>query len=111
VAAATQSNLALSAAICPAWLSGAAPQPAPKPTYFGGPTLVTVGEWDPITPIGNADRIRGRMPQTRVVTLARRGHGLLESDACVAEVTAAFLKAPSSMIDTSCAEAPTGLMR
>jgi pimeloyl-ACP methyl ester carboxylesterase len=110
VAAATHSNLPLSAAICPAWLSGTAPQPVPKPVYFGGPTLVTVGEWDPMTPVDSADRIRSRMPQTRVVTLARRGHGLLESDACVALVMAAFLRGPSSPIDASCAEAPAGQM-
>lgn len=104
VAAATHSNLALSAAVCPAWLSGAAPKPVPKPVHFAGPTLVTVGEWDPLTPVGNADRIRTHMPQTRVVTLARRGHGLLESDPCVAQATAAFLRAPSSPIDASCAD-------
>lgn len=104
VAAATHSNLALSAAVCPAWLASAAPNPAPLPVHFAGPTLVTVGEWDPLTPVGHAERIRAHMPQTRVVTLARRGHGLLESDPCVARATAAFLRAPSSPNEATCAD-------
>ena len=103
IAAAAASNGTLSASICPAWMSAqAAPRP-PGPVRFEGPLLVTVGEFDPVTPVGNADRIRQQMPQARTVVLAARGHGLLESDPCAVMLAAAFFRSPSTPLDANCA--------
>ncbi len=99
MASATHANVTLSAAICLAWLAGLAPRRAPGPARFSGPTLLTVGEWEPRTPVGRAERIRAEMPQTRIVTLREPG-------LCVVQMKAAFLRGPSPLIDATGAEVP-----
>lgn len=92
-------------AICPAWLQGQQPLPAPAAARSSVPTLVTVGQFDPMTPVTHAARVHGGMPQARVVVFGGLGHGLLESDICQLQVTAAFIEQPNRAPDTACVPA------
>ncbi len=92
--------------ICPAWLQGQQRLPRPMAVRSAVPTLVTVGQFDPMTPVTKAAQVREGLPQARVVVFGGLGHGLLESDLCQLQVAADFIERPDRAPDTACVPAP-----
>lgn len=89
--------------ICPVWLQGQQRLPRPAAVRSAVPTLVTVGQFDPMTPVTMASQVREGLPHARVVVFAGLGHGLLESSLCQLQVAAAFIERPDRAPDTTCA--------
>jgi len=92
--------------ICPAWLQGQQRLPRPTAVRSAVPTLVTVGQFDPMTPVTKAAQVREGLPQARVVVFGGQGHGLLESDLCLLQVAAGFIERPDRAPDTTCVPGP-----
>ncbi len=68
------------------------------------PTLLASGEFDPITPPGNADEIIGALPNGQEVTINAVGHDpITSSGPCGVQLLSAFLAAPTAELDTACA--------
>lgn len=103
--ASAQYGTQATAAICPAWLQGQQRLPVPAAVRSAVPTLATVGQFDPMTPVTQAARVREGLPQARVVVFGGLGHGLLESDRCQLQVAAAFIERPDRAPDTACVPA------
>lgn len=103
--ASAQISASATRAICPQWLQGQQIEPVPKPARSIVPTLVTVGQYDPMTPITHAAKVIEGLPQARVVVFGGRGHGLLESDLCQLQLVAAFVDEPDRAPDTRCVPA------
>ncbi len=93
-------------AICPGWLQGQPVQAVPAPVRHAVPTLLSVGQFDPLTPVTHASGLRAGLPQSQVVVFGGRGHGLLESDACLLQLAAAFLDRPERAPETACVPGP-----
>lgn len=93
-------------AICPVWLQDQPRLPVPAPVRSDIPTLLTVGEFDPLTPAANASALRGGLSQLQVAVFGGRGHGLLESDACQLHMAAAFIEQPDRAPDAACVPGP-----
>jgi len=104
--ASAQYGTQVAAAICSSWLHGQDRLTVPPRVHSTVPTLVTVGQCDPLTPATNATLIRVRLPQAHVVLFGGRGHGLLESDLCMLQVAAALIDQSERAPDTACAPRP-----
>jgi pimeloyl-ACP methyl ester carboxylesterase len=104
--ASAQHGTQATASICPAWLHGQQRLVRPTAVRSAVPTLVTVGQFDPLTPVTRASQVREGLPQARVVVFAGLGHGLLESDLCQLQVAAAFIEQPDRAPDTTCVPGP-----
>jgi pimeloyl-ACP methyl ester carboxylesterase len=94
------------AAICPVWLQGQQRLPRPTTVRSSVPTLITVGQFDPMTPVTKAAQVREGLPQARVVVFGGLGHGLLESDPCQLQVAAEFIERPDRAPDITCVPGP-----
>lgn len=100
--AAAQFGTQAASAICPVWLQDQPRLPVPAPVRSDVPVLLTVGQFDPVTPATNAATLRSGLRQAHVAVFGGRGHGLLESDACQLEMAAAFIEQPDRAPDMSC---------
>jgi pimeloyl-ACP methyl ester carboxylesterase len=104
--ASAQYGTQTTASICPSWLRGQPRLPLPALVRSAVPTLVTVGQFDPMTPAANAALVREGLPQAHAVVFGGKGHGLLESDWCQLQVAAAFIDRPDRAPDTACVPGP-----
>ncbi len=101
-----KNNLRLQARTCPLWTQGASLSANElKPVRSDLPTLITVGQFDVATPVSSADLLLPDLSRARKVVFTGRGHALLESDACMLTVAAAFIDDPKAALDTSCIDA------
>jgi pimeloyl-ACP methyl ester carboxylesterase len=100
--ASAQHGTQATSSICPAWLQGQQRLPQPTAVRSTVPTLVTVGQFDPMTPVTKAAHVREGLPQARVVVFGGLGHGLLESDLCQLQLAADFIERPDRAPDTTC---------
>jgi pimeloyl-ACP methyl ester carboxylesterase len=66
------------------------------------PTLVLLGEQDPITSRAEAERALAGLTQGRLLIVPATTHGTTESEPCAAEVMNAFLNAPDAPLDRGC---------
>ena len=70
------------------------------------PTLILAGRVDPITPPLFARQVAAEMGRAaRVVEFEHVGHGAQQASTCGERIVSAFIKAPTSTLDASCAEA------
>jgi pimeloyl-ACP methyl ester carboxylesterase len=81
--------------ICRRWPRG----PVPEAFYRVGPapvaTLLMSGEWDPVTPPSQAQRLQTQLgTRAQSLVMPGQGHGQL-SQGCVGELVARFLDAPN----------------
>jgi TAP-like protein len=66
------------------------------------PTLITVGQFDGVTPIINADRFKSQFTKSKKVVFNGRGHTLVQFDSCMGLIAAAFIDSPTRELDTTC---------
>jgi pimeloyl-ACP methyl ester carboxylesterase len=89
-------------AICRAWNVAPAPAIENEPVKSDVPVLIFAGEFDPDTPPLWGRRLLDSMPNARFVEMRGRSHGAA-FNACGAEITLAFLRAPRSPLAVDCA--------
>lgn len=88
--------------VCAFWGAG---QPDPiedRPVSSPIPTLLLVGEYDPITPTAWAASAADFLPNSYTYTFPGVGHAVLDSGACAQEIIAAFLDNPNQTPDSRC---------
>ena len=103
-------GLGLEARLCPLWTRGQTLSTVvPSPLRSSIPSLITVGQFDGSTPTTAADSLKAGLSRAYKVVFTGRGHGLLESDVCMLQVTAAFLDDPTRAPSTACIDAPDSL--
>jgi hypothetical protein len=89
-------------ALCAAWGSPTAPALENEPVVSDIPTLVTVGEYDPITPPEWARLAAETLSNSYVYEFPGVGHSALFSSECAVEITSAFISTPHQEPDASC---------
>jgi D-alanyl-D-alanine carboxypeptidase len=100
----------LQARTCPIWTQGQTLSTnVLRPLRSDIPSLITVGQFDGSTPTTSGDTLLAGLSRAQKVVFTGRGHGLLESDICMLQVTAAFVDDPTKTPDTSCIDAPDSL--
>ncbi len=100
----------LQARTCPLWTQGQTlSADVLRPLRSDIPSLITVGQFDGSTPTTSADALLAGLGRAQKVVFTGRGHGLLESDACMLQVAASFLDDPTQVPDTSCIDTPDSL--
>jgi pimeloyl-ACP methyl ester carboxylesterase len=67
------------------------------------PTLVLAGGFDPVTPPQGGRTVSDRLINSTFVEFPGAGHASLTSGECAIDIAIAFLTAPSSAVDSSCA--------
>jgi hypothetical protein len=66
------------------------------------PTLLLSGQYDPITPAANAERVARTLPNSYVFTFPAGGHGAALSGECGPRIVMAFFNTPTQAPDVSC---------
>jgi pimeloyl-ACP methyl ester carboxylesterase len=93
----------IDAAMCEAWDVEPAPPTFDQPVESGLPTLILVGEFDPITPPRWGQLIAETLAAAQVVVLPGAGHDA-GTVACGRDLAVAFLHDPSATLDRECVE-------
>jgi pimeloyl-ACP methyl ester carboxylesterase len=100
----------LQARACPIWTKGQTLSTAgQRPLRSDLPSLITVGQFDASTPTTSADLLLTTLSRARKLVFTGRGHGLLESEACMLSIAAAFVDDPAKPLDSSCIEPAASL--
>ena len=88
--------------VCAAW--GVDPLPASfnELATWDAPTLVLVGEYDPVTPVGDAERVAEHLPNATLLVLPGLAHGPVFASECVEGVLHAFVDAPGADAEQPC---------
>jgi pimeloyl-ACP methyl ester carboxylesterase len=88
--------------VCDMWgLQAPAPtENAPVTSVI--PTLVTAGQYDPITPPRWASMVADSLPNSYYYEFPGQGHGVTVEDYCAAEMALAFVEMPKQRPDSSC---------
>ncbi len=92
-------------AACSVWPRGTIPEDYPKAVRSAAPTLLVVGEWDPVTPPPLAEGVARTLPNGRVLVVPHGAHGQngLEGTECLDTLVAEFLERGSAReLDVSC---------
>jgi hypothetical protein len=89
--------------ICETWGVGEAPISENEPVYSDIPTLVLVGEYDPITPPASGRMAAETLEKGFYFQFPGLGHGTVDAD-CPASIALAFLGDPVTKPDFSCIE-------
>ena len=100
---AARGNAFPSKSVCASWPSGRLDPSALQLISSSIPTLITVGQFDAATPVVNANLIAQNLQNVQTVVLPGKGHGLVESDACMLSLATGFIQGPASPIDRACA--------
>ena len=66
------------------------------------PTLLLAGEYDPTTPVENAERAAEGLSQSTVLEVPATSHDTWRGSPCVQSVIRAFLDNPNGAPDTAC---------
>jgi pimeloyl-ACP methyl ester carboxylesterase len=90
---------------CEVWDVGAADRVIDTPVVSDVPTLLLVGEFDPVHPEAAARSIAEGLSASTVVVIPGVGHGTAFAGECPGSLIAAFLAEPEAPLDTSCAGA------
>lgn len=92
---------------CQGWPTGDLQAGLRQPVSSSVPTLVSSGRLDPITPPGFGTIAAASLSNATVVVHANSGHGATLQSPCGTQHLLAFLAAPTTTLDTSCAGAIT----
>ena len=88
---------------CKVWNVPSAPSSEWQPVMSSIPTLIMEGEYDPITPPTNGDRVAPHLSKSYVALFPATGHGTyLSSQACPVVVAQSFLDQPDQHPDITC---------
>lgn len=85
------------------------PHHAPDDFYSDAPVsvpaLVYAGEYDPATPMSDAEAAMRMLPQGTLVTVAGASHAPMSTDDCTLAIALRFVENPTEAPDTSCVAA------
>lgn len=88
--------------LCAAF-SGASPNIENEAVVSAIPTLVTAGQFDPITPPAWAEQVAENLSNSHYIKFPYSGHGATASSDCTQDILIAFfLKPESDTLDSSC---------
>lgn len=90
---------------CRVWDAGRAEASVNRPVKSKIPTLLLVGEFDPVHPRSSSDAIAKGLPNSTVVEFPGIGHGTEFAHECPRSILRAFVLDPTSAVDTSCVDA------
>ena len=90
------------APVCNAWKAGTAPAVENQPVRSDLPTLVTSGEYDPVTPPSNGQAAASTLPHSFFFEFPGFGHGASLDGDCPIGITKAFFDNPTTKPDASC---------
>ncbi len=90
---------------CEIWHVGRAGARIHTPVRSALPTLLLVGEFDPIHPRSSSDAIARSLPNSTVVEFPGLGHGTQFAHECPRAILRAFVQEPAGPVDTSCVAA------
>lgn len=91
-------------AICELWGAGDGGAVESRPVFSEIPTLITAGEYDPVTPSRWSKLAAETLPNSFYVEMPRGGHGVTFVDECGERIVRAFLNRPDRRPSTSCME-------
>ena len=90
---------------CALWPRAQVERNYTAPVRVDVPVLILTGEWDPVTPPANGDRIAKNLPNSLHIVVPHGAHGLggLEGIDCVLGLTTGFVEQGTTKgLDTSC---------
>jgi len=90
---------------CALWPRAEVERNYTAPVRVDVPVLILTGEWDPVTPPANGDRIAKNLPNSLHIVVPHGAHGLggLEGIDCVLGLTTGFVEQGTTRgLDTSC---------
>ncbi len=67
----------------------------------GAPTLILVGEQDPVTPVDWAVSLARQLPQSVLIQVAETGHAVLASGNCDHDLIRRFVESPTALVKTA----------
>ena len=76
-----------------------------KPVKVDVPVLILTGEWDPVTPPSNGDRVAKHLPNSLHIVVPHGAHGLggLQGTDCILNLMTEFVaRGTTKGLDTSC---------
>jgi pimeloyl-ACP methyl ester carboxylesterase len=88
--------------LCAVWGGAELPDSENAPVSSDIPTLITSGEYDPITPPAWGDQAAATLTNSQVFTFPGVGHSTLYGSTCAADLMVAFVNAPGSDLDAGC---------
>lgn len=88
--------------LCNYWNVPGAPEIETAVVQSDIPTLVLVGQFDPITPLVFADAAMDGLTHGTKVVVPGGGHSVIRAGDCPASLGISFLNAPETPLDTSC---------
>jgi pimeloyl-ACP methyl ester carboxylesterase len=90
---------------CALWPRAELKRDYAEPVRADVPVLILTGEWDPVTPPSNGDRVAKTLPNSLHIVVPHGAHGLggLENIDCILRITAEFVEHGTTKgLDTSC---------
>ena len=90
---------------CALWPRADVERDYAKPVRVDVPVLILTGEWDPVTPPANGDRVAKHLPNSLHVVVPSGAHGLggLRGGECILDLMTEFVaRGTTKAIDTSC---------
>ncbi len=90
--------------ICDAWGARVADPLENQPVVSDVPTLILVGEYDPVTPPSYARQAAENLANAQVVEFPGLGHFVFAEGRCPQDIVDAFLDDPEAPIDNPCPE-------
>ncbi len=90
--------------LCDSWHSERAGVEFAEPVVSDVPTLLIVGDYDPITPPDDARLAMQTLPNSTLVVVPGEGHGPTPKRECTKDLVLRFLDDPAKELDTSCTE-------
>ena len=91
-------------AVCDIWGAGEAGTVENQAVHSDIPTLVTAGEYDPVTPVRWSKLAQRTLSNSFYVEMPRGGHGVTFDDECGERIVRAFFNRPDKRPATSCME-------
>ncbi len=88
--------------ICQFWKVKQVPAAQKQPVVSAIPTLITTGEYDPITPPSAGQEAGKTLSHSYFVEFPGQGHGQLYSSTCSDQIISAFEDNPTVQPDTGC---------
>jgi len=92
---------------CALWPRAEIERDYPKPVRSDVPVLILTGEWDPVTPPANGDRVAKTLTNSLHVVVPHGAHGLdgLEGVDCIDNLIVKFIEGGTNKgLDTACVQ-------
>jgi pimeloyl-ACP methyl ester carboxylesterase len=95
---------------CKIWNVKLVPSSYKLPVTSTIPTLLLAGQYDPVTPLSNAQEVASTLSHSYVVFFPGDGHGqaIFNPNACPVQIMFAFYDHPEQKPNTSCAASMSG---